>query len=247
MLSSLSKTALEATAGRKKAVVVVNGELPPLTSQDEARQHLERQLVALSGSAASAVEIIFVDARQAISAFAHLPLGWTTAVEENAHISSIDAFQQNYLQSNFGKLQSHLTLLCAGSAQPQVETARDIGELALTHMSRIIEAEKRINRTIRQSIERLMTVSDKAAQKAKHLSVVSRGIEGGTVEGGVKHSLGETKSHMEQLFRQRWSWLSLILRARADEVGTELKSHLLTQFGSDLQRQVSVYSDRNSR
>lgn len=242
MLSSVTQAILEDNIDRERVLIVVNGQLPPSTTESQIRRQIETQILAFNGATASTVDICFVNARQAISAFSHLPRSWTIDVAERAHANSIEAFQQGYLQSQIGGLQSRLSNLSAQSLYPQVDSATSLAQLALAHMSKVIKAETRLNLAIRRSLEQISNESEQVAVKAKHLSVISRGIEGGMVEGGIKHSLQETKIRIEELFRDRWSWLNLIMKARADEVGSELKILLQVQFGSDLDRQVSEIS-----
>lgn len=219
---------------------VVNGSIPPSQTEDDIRGRLRQQWANLAHSLnAPEPNIVNVHAHQAMSAFDAFSSGMQAA-SISARSAAVEAFQRQYDQSHIGSLQSCLSKVASQIFDPQTATASATARLSLLHLQEIIQNDRRVNLAARDTIRALRAVASQAKSDAKHLSVVNRGIDGGMVEGGVDHSIAQTQHGLEHLFRTRWSWLNLILKARADEVGVESKAYVHQQFGKDLERSVRL-------
>lgn len=223
-------------------VFVINGSLRPGDTEHTVRDKLFQELARYrnDGSADTwETSVAFVQADSAILALETLNTGMHSD-SLSARTKAIETFQQHYEQSRMGLLRSLIVRSLDTKANIQLQTASNIGRLALAHVQTLTEYDRLVNQEALQSIDTLRTLANRGAANATHMSVVSKGIEGGIVEGGVQHSLATTRKGIEQLFAGRWSWLNLIGKARADEVGTELKAFIHNQFGRDLEHSVRI-------
>jgi len=222
--------AIRLLATRGKAIVVVDGPMPSATSEEAIRQEIDKQIQITS------TPVFFTQSRTALSALDALPRAWHASLGD---AGSVETYQRGFVASRVGELQAYLGRQAAAVPAPQFDSARGVAKLALSHMTDVMASERVANRSAEALINELRSSSKRAAVDAKHLSVVNRGIDGGLVAGGVQHSLTETSRGIAMLFRDRWSWLDLMRKARADEVGGEMRVHLERHFGKDLERNVS--------
>ena len=225
--------AIRLLATRGNAIIVVDGPVPSSTSESTIRHDVEQQIQSKS------TPVFFTQSTTALSALNALPRAWNTSPSDTG---SIESFQRGFVASRIGELQAHLGSLAAANPSPQLGSAQNVARLAYNHMTEVTASERVANRSADALIRELRSSSRRAAVDAKHLSVVSRGIEGGLVAGGVQHSLAETSRGISALFQDRWSWLDLMRKARADEVGGEMRVYLERHFGKDLERNVSRMS-----
>lgn len=222
--------AIRLLATRGNAIIVVDGPVPSSTSEETIRQDVEKQIQSTS------TPVLFTQSTTALSALNALPRAWNTSPSDT---DSIESFQRGFVTSRIGELQAHLGSLAAANPSPQPGSAQNVARLAYNHMTEVMASERVANRSADALIRELRSSARRAAVDAKHLSVVSRGIEGGLVAGGVQHSLAETSRGISALFQDRWSWLDLMRKARADEIGGEMRVYLERHFGKDLERNVS--------
>lgn len=227
LISAELRDVVRLLADRGKAVVVVDGRLPSSSMEEAIRGQVDQQV--------KGVPVFFTQSSTALSALDALPRTWDTSPSD---ADAIETFQRGFVASRVGDLRAHLGLLAAAEPSPQFATARSAAKLAIEHMHSVMASERVANRTADALISELRSSSRRAAVDAKHSSVVSRGIEGGMVAGGVQHSLAETSRGISMLFQDRWSWLDLMRKARADEVGGEMRVYLERHFGKDLERNV---------
>ena len=232
------KTVIPTIAARGQCAIVVNGQLPPSTTQQDLRSALEAQFQTIAPSTA-VPEIAFVSADLALIAQEALWQGLVPLTAPASRAAAVELFQTDFLASNMTALQQSLLSHTATMDRPQSSTAEGVARVAIAHAHSVLTKDRAGMQSAVEVLHRLQRVTSKAASSTKHASVANRGIEGGVVEGGVRASLHATKHGMEKLFISRWSWLSLVGRARADEIGVELTNYLDSRFGRDLERDVS--------
>ncbi|WVQ83505.1 hypothetical protein IAT38_005646 [Cryptococcus sp. DSM 104549] len=236
---------------RSSVHFVINGPLPPNSSEASVRSTLLEQLrrVKLSSEEispnidASSLNVTFVQASKALSALDALAAGLENQdVLSPSKTKAFDTFQHDFLQSHIGPLQASLLAALTSSPHlgpvPQLATAREVAELALRHIGDVITRDRDTAREASYTVSELRRKAEKSAIKAKHLSVASRGIDGGLVEGGVQYEMDRIKGEIERSFDGRLSWLGLVGRLRVDDVALELGGYVGERFGVELERQL---------
>ncbi|WVW79700.1 hypothetical protein I302_101670 [Kwoniella bestiolae CBS 10118] len=250
-LSSILPLALS----RGSIHLVINGHLPPNTSQTTIEAKLRDQLSKLKVNPLeetsfnpASVPISFVKAEKALDALDALAAG----LQEHGPSTStsktraFEVFQNQFLESHIGPLQSSLLQSLTSISEPQLSTSRQVAGLALSHIENIIASDRDIVKDALHTVSELRRGAQQGASKAKHLSVASRGIEGGLVEGSVEYDMNKVQSQLEEKFNGRLSWLGLIGRTRVDDVQFELTNHLNNNFATDLERQIIFESGQLS-
>ncbi|WWC59932.1 uncharacterized protein I303_102495 [Kwoniella dejecticola CBS 10117] len=226
---------------------VINGHLPPHTSQSAIESKLRDQLSRIKVDPIDDVTfnpanipISFVKAEKALDALDALAagLGDNGPSTSTSKTKAFEIFQRQFLESHIGPLQSSLLSSLQSFPEPQLSTARQNAALALSHIEKVISHDRDIVKDAQHTVSELRRGASQGASKAKHLSVASRGIEGGLVEGSVEYDMDRVKSGLEEKFLGRLSWLGLIGRTRVDDIQFELSSYLSNQFGKDLERQI---------
>ena len=226
--------------------LVVNGELPHDTSEDQIKSSLLRQLDEIPSKpknldALNLPTISFVRATQALRALEALKLGLEAdGSVSRARTDAFDTFQSQFLQSNVGPFQASLLSTVRALRSHQMNTASDTATAALLYISETISKDRRATRVASQTVTDLRHAAHQGGITARHASVVNRGIAGGTVEGDVEYEMNQARRDLEEGFRGRWAWLSLIGRLRVDDVGSEVSAYLERRFGRNLERQVSL-------
>lgn len=220
-------------------LLVVNGNLPYAVTESSVKATLIEQYKALSPNAVDP-EVIFTRADVALEALDSLQRALHQPVIAGRH-KSVEDFQIGFQTSRIGVLQNRMTALSqAVRAAGLGEKASQVGDAALASIDRDLSTGKEASIAAGGMVGHLVQIASRTASEARRLSVINRGIEGGLVEGGVKHTVSTAKRSIEQMLRERWSWLNLVLRARADVVGSELSSYLERNFGRDMEIEVSL-------
>lgn len=226
-------------AYKESLVLVVNGKLPYSSSEDVIRQQLLEQYSSLSPDTPPPI-IVFTQASQGLDALDSLD----RALHQGGiadRVDPVERFQEGFQASNVGGLQK--AILSVGmvleNGGPE-STSNRTAEAALAHVEKVISDDRHANQAAQQVVEQLVQLASRTASDAKHLSVISRGIEGGLVEGGVKHALSTARGEIDALLVDRWSWINLVFKARADVVGSELSRHLDQTFGREMEKQVCL-------
>ncbi|KAK8861291.1 hypothetical protein IAR55_002110 [Kwoniella newhampshirensis] len=238
---------LPAILARQSAHLVINGHLPPNVTQAELETNLRDQLSRIKIETEDGTTfdqatstISFTQANQALSALDALAIGLGdhSASSSSSRAEAFEVFQRRFLESHIGPLQTTLYQSLAPLSQPQLHTAKQTATLAIAHISNIISADRDSTRAASRTVSELRRSAMQAASKAKHTSVVSRGIEGAVVEGGVKYEMDKIKAEIERSFDGRLSWLGLVGRLRVDDVALELGGYVGNRFGVELERQI---------
>jgi hypothetical protein len=219
--------------------VVVNGQLPPRTTETDLTAMIQKQLADIqpkTDTPPTSPLIHFVQAEKALHALDALAAGLEHTASSQSR--AFDTFQNEFLSSQVGKLQSQLLSHTSANPQPQLNTSRNTLRLALEYVSDTITSDHQATRHATHTVSELRHQAAQASRKARHLSVVNRGIESGIVEGGVDQEMEETKRDLDAGFRGRWSWLSLVGKLRVDDVGGEVGGYIERSFGRDLEKQV---------
>lgn len=211
-------------------VVVINGKLPSSLTSDSVIEKARQQL--RSAEVPDNVPIIVVDAQQALEGYNALAKGL-----ESSSTRAIEAFQHALIHSNLGFLQKSLSQV-ALTISSEVTATRLLAR-AKRHASTVISMDEIVVRQAKSAVSALRRRVQSYTSQAIHLSAVSRSLEGGLLEGGVKSETQLLKRRLEDLFKGRLSWLSLIGRLRIDEVANEV-GRKTNNFGADLEKQVST-------
>jgi hypothetical protein len=220
---------------------VLNGPLPSQTTEAELRNKIHEQVAQIRRdsnlSDQNEVEVSFVNAQHALHALDALAAGLEHTSSNQTR--AFDTFQTEFLSSQIGPLQFTLLNHTATNPLPQLVTAQSIANLALSYISETIDVDRESTKQAVSTVSDLRHQAGRAAQRARHLSVVNRGIESGVVEGGVEQEMEETRRELDNGFKGRWSWLNLVGKLRVDDVGGEVAVYFERTFGRDLERQVS--------
>ncbi|WWC87559.1 uncharacterized protein L201_002449 [Kwoniella dendrophila CBS 6074] len=251
-LSSVLPLALS----RGSVHIVINGHLPPRTSQATIEAKLRDQLNQIKVEPvdettfnSSSVPIFFVKAEKALNALDALAIGLQNQgpSTSNFKTKAFDIFQKEFLESHVGPLQQSLTASLGLISEPQLNTSRQNAGLALNHIENIIFNDRDIVKNAEHTVGELRRLSQKGTTKAKHLSISSRGIEGGLVEGSIEYDLEKNKNELEFLFKGKLSWLGgLIGKTRIDDIQFDLNNYLLNNFGKNLENQIIFESGQLS-
>lgn len=206
-----------------------------------------------SDNSGPASSILFVRASRALRALDALATGLNVeGALSHARAEAFDTFQRDFLRSGIGPLQSSLLSITSQNSHPQLSTALDTAHLALDYATSAVSADRTATQAASRMVDELRHSASGAALKARHASVVNRGIEGGVVEGDVQYEMDRARIALEEGFNGRWNWLALIARLRVDDVGMEIGAYLDRRFGKILEQQVSktscpsIYTSRSS-
>jgi hypothetical protein len=223
--------------------LIVNGPLPPRTDEAELISVINRQLSEGRGESENQplppFQISFVRADNALHALDALASGLEHTTSNQT--LAFDIFQTDFLSSHIGPLQSLLLATTSQNPSPQLSTARRIVISALSYISETINGDRQATRQATHIVSELRQHALQASRKARHGSVVNRGIDSGIVEGGVEQEMEETKRELTIGFKGRWSWLSLLGKLRVDDVAEEVGAYIQRSFGRHLERQVKSY------
>lgn len=218
------------------AMFIVNGPLPAGASEEDIEASLRTQLS--DHGYHRQPEVSFVRADLALKSFDALAVALAATERRDA---AFNVFQQDFLGSGIGPVQK--AMVPRPPADFQSETATRTGRLALNIVDDVIRHDLTTIKMVGQTVIELERDASAAASRARHLSVSSRGIEGGIVEGGVRHAVLTSKSSLENTLRGRLSWLGLVGWARVDDVASELGDKIQREFGAGLERQVGCVAD----
>ncbi|RSH94350.1 hypothetical protein EHS25_004153 [Saitozyma podzolica] len=210
---------------------VVNGPLPAGASEEDIEASLRTQLS--DHGYRRQPEISFVRADLALKSFDALAVALAGTERRDA---AFNVFQQDFLDSGIGPVQK--AMVPKPPADFQSETATRTGRLALSIVDDVVRHDLATVKMVGQTVVELERDASAAASRARHLSVSSRGIEGGIVEGGVRHAVLTSKLSLENTLTGRLSWLGLVGRARVDDVASELGDKIQREFGAGLERQL---------
>jgi hypothetical protein len=239
--SSTART-VRALVGKSRLVLVVNGAVSSLAAEADIRDRLlqEYRSMAAPGVQVPDPEVVFTCAKEALSAFDTFAEAMSEGLSLSERNAALVRFQRGSQRSGIGALQLKISAL-AGPAVVSLRrrTSLDLATLAIHDLARTIERDRAANTEARKTGHALRTLAHEAATEAKRLSVISRGIDGGTVEGDVTQSLATTQDNISALLRQRWSWLNLIGKARVDDVGSEMGALIARSYGATLEKQAS--------
>ena len=217
-------------------VVVVNGRLPDNVKTTSVEASIQESLKALGIDPASVI-IHLVDASLASRALDALSEGLQRVdATPSTRSRAFETFQHAYLQSNIGALQKSLSVLVPDNYQSR--TALSTAHLATAAALATTVSDLQALQSARDAVQTLREMSTHAISHVGNTSVINRGIDGGLIEGGVDDEIARARQELDQLFRDRFSWTSLIARLRLDEVGGELASYITQRFGKRLERQV---------
>ena len=230
--------------------LVVNGELPHDITEDQIRISLLRQFGELPSkptipNGVNLPTVSFVRATKALRALKAL----TSALEADGSMSrartdAFDSFQRQFLQSNVGPFQAALLSTVTALRSHQMDTALDTANAALIYISETISIDRKATRVASQTVKELRHAAHQGGVKARHASVVNRGITGGIVEGDVQYEMNQARRDLEEGFKGRWAWLTLIGRFRVEDVGSEVTAYLERHFARNLERQAGLISRR---
>ncbi|ORY25235.1 hypothetical protein BCR39DRAFT_544538 [Naematelia encephala] len=223
--------------------LVVNGPRPSSVTEEDIKSRLHWQIKEASPDSDPATEnitITLTDASQALSALESFSTSQSPSESQStlSRTNAISSFQTHFLASHIGDLQTSLLASTAGLSNPESSSATSLAKAAVNHIDSIISKDRQATRTANDIIAQLRSHAAHAASRARHVSVATRGITGGVVQGGVDDELQSAKRGLEELFDGRWSWLGLVARLRVDDIGVEMANYLQRQFAFDLERQV---------
>ena len=226
--------------------LIINGHLPSNCSEEQIKATLNAQLADITSEAKLAEwngqlpPISFVRANEALEALTALTAGLN--VDEtisSSRTEAFDTFQRKFLRSQIGSVQADLLAMAYVRPSLQIVTASQTAALALSYIAETINTDRIATTSATRVVFDLRRAADRGGVKARHSSVVYRGITGGNVENDIHWELNQAKNDLERGFKGRWSWLSLIGRLRVDDVGAEVSVYLDKRFGRNLERQVS--------
>ncbi|WRT65407.1 uncharacterized protein IL334_002350 [Kwoniella shivajii] len=226
----------------------INGHLPPNTSQSSIETKFRDQLAKIKVDSLqddipfnpSSISVSFVNSEKALNALEAL----SAALQDHgpstssAKTRAFETFQNQFLASYIGPLQTSLLTSVQTISEPQITTARQTAALTMSHVENVISSDRDIVKNAIHTVTELRRGAQQGASKAKHLSVASRGIEGGLVEGSVEYDTDKIKTGLEEKFLGRLSWLGLIGRTRVDDIQFELGDYLNNEFGVELEKQI---------
>lgn len=220
-------------AAERPVTIVVNGPLPQSTSFEAIRDKISTQ-VDLGNS----TQILFTDSSLSLQAFAALSEGLQrTDASPSSRSKAFEVFQHAYLKSNVGRLQS--TLSSSATENYQTQTAISTLKIAVEFIKNTLASDRQALADGWDTVRDLRRKSRQAVTHAKNISVISRGIEGGRIEGGVDEELRRARHDIQQMFDGKLSWLGLVGRLRVDDVGSVMAAYVAQDFGRELERQVS--------
>ena len=220
-------------AAERPVTIVVNGPLPQSSSFGAIRDKISTQ-VDLGNS----TQILFTDSSLSLQAFAALSEGLQrTDASPSSRSKAFEVFQHAYLKSNVGRLQS--TLSSSATENYQTQTAISTLKIAVEFIKNTLASDRQALADGWDTVRDLRRKSRQAITHAKNISVISRGIEGGRIEGGVDEELRRARHDIQQMFDGKLSWLGLVGRLRVDDVGSVVAAYVAQEFGRELERQVS--------
>lgn len=220
-------------AAERPVTIVVNGPLPQSTSFEAIRDKISTQV-----NLGNSTQILFTDSSLSLQAFAALSEGLQrTDASPSSRSKAFEVFQHAYLKSNVGRLQS--TLSSSATENYQTQTAISTLKIAVEFIKNTLASDRQALADGWDTVRALRRKSRQAVTHAKNISVISRGIEGGRIEGGVDEELRRARHDIQQMFDGKLSWLGLVGRLRVDDVGSVMAAYVAQEFGRELERQVS--------
>ncbi|EIW69179.1 hypothetical protein TREMEDRAFT_44343 [Tremella mesenterica DSM 1558] len=224
--------------------LVVNGPLPPGTSENRLEKTLSKQIKAamLANDVIPSPDIpfSFVDSTRAIEALDALSYALNASDSlPDARSLAFQTFQTSFLASNIGNLQIYLLSRLRTSRPPADWRAVQVGRLALNHANDILQEERNIIGEIEAVIDDLRRSAIEAATRVQSKSVVGRGIDGGLIQGGVEDILMDVRQDLKRDLGARYTFLQLALLGAADDLGSDLASTIRTRFGTSLQQNIT--------
>lgn len=204
-----------------RSTFVINGHIPPNQTKEMISTRLKRDLDSTG-------EIMFTNASAAIEAYDILGTSSSPA--------TVEAFQSKFLSSGIGHAQATL-------AKASTQGADLLLQLAIADMRSTVDKDTKKAETMLQTVSKLRRAAQKAATRARHLSVANMRIDGGRIEGSIGTSKDESAAGIKTLFQTQLNWLSLLLRLRVDDVASQLDREASRVF-SDVEQQVSNTSTK---
>jgi hypothetical protein len=178
-----------------------------LTTPIQFLPSLSNAVVIVNGQSSQTTAAICVQAKLALEALRSL----ATAMEDpRSRTAALDKYQQQYLASNISAI--------VASEHGQNPTV----SLTLDYIHATLDSDRTTTRSVARTISDLRRTATQAASRAKHLSVVAKGISGGVVEGSVTHEIDLDRRTLQGHFRSL-PWLRL-LTGRGDDVAAEIGS-----------------------
>lgn len=224
-------------ASSRPIVVVVNGPLPESTTETIATASIVEHFTAL-GSGAPRPTVAFVDTSLALKALDALYDGLQEPdAPSSIKSKSFEVFQHAYLKSRVGPLQSVLNDLVGENHR--YRTVLSTVALATRRIAALVNADEEAMLMSRRAIKDLRDHAVRTERHAHTISVISRALDGGLVEGGVDDQVWNARRDIEAMFHGRFAWTSLLWRLRVDDVGADLGGYIAQRFGAELEEQVS--------
>jgi hypothetical protein len=206
-----------------RSTFVVNGHLPP----NQTKQSISARLKGALDSTFNG-EIIFTNAASAIEAYNILQSGGASPSPV-----TVEAFQLKFLSSGIGHAQATLT-----ETAKRGTTSELLLQLAIDDIRSTVDKDTKKAESMLRTVSELRRAAQKAATRARHLSVANMRIDGGRIEGSIGTSKDESAAGIRKLFQTQLNWLSLLLRLRVDDVAAQLDREASKVF-SDVEQQVS--------
>ncbi|TXT11021.1 hypothetical protein VHUM_01772 [Vanrija humicola] len=218
---------------------VVNGTLPPNATEDTVRAALAEQLkhTTVPGTPKPAYDLSFVNAAAALRAASALSAALSAeGAESGSKAKAFAAFQRDFVASAIGPLRG--TLLTATPPGYQLRTADNTAAQAIAYTESVLASDRNVLLSASDVVADLRAEATSGAGKARRLSVVTKGVSSGVVEGSIDSSVAQAKKDIAALFDGRLSWLGLVVRLRVDDVGADIGSYISREFCADTQRQL---------
>lgn len=221
----------------RPAIVVVNGDLPESISEKNAVCTIQERFASM-GHTLSDLRIYFTNSASALKAVEALHDGLRQSdASPSRRSKAFELFQHSYLKSRVAPLQSAISGLLDNDYQSQ--TALSTVVLATNAIATTLAQDREDLNDARRTVEKLKIEAVRVERHASNVSVITRTLDGGLVEGGVDDEVGRARQAIETLFRGRFAWTNLLVRLSVDDVGTELASYISRNFAAGLERQVS--------
>lgn len=217
---------------------VVNGTLPPSATEEMVRAALAEQLkhITVPGTPHPSYDLSFVNAAAALRAASALSAALGSDAAGGAKAKAFATFQRDFVGSAIGPLRG--TLLTAIPPGYQLRTAENTAHQAIAYTESVLASDRNVLLSASDVVADLRAEATSGAGKARRLSVVTKGVSSGVVEGSIDSSVAQAKADIQQLFDGRLSWLGLVARLRVDDVGADIGSYISRQFCADTQRQL---------
>ncbi|KAL1410163.1 hypothetical protein Q8F55_004168 [Vanrija albida] len=230
---------LEPALAKGKVHFVVNGALPPNATEETVRSALADQLKGLTVPGlpeGPTYDVAFVNAAAALRAASALSAALASEGEGGTKAKAFATFQRDFVASAIGPLRG--TLLTAIPPGYQLRAAENTAHQAIAFTESVLASDRNVLLSASDVVADLRAEATGGAAKARRLSVVTRGVSSGEVEGSIDSSVAQAKRDISILFDGRLSWLGLVARLRVDDVGADIGSYISRSFCADTQRQL---------